>query len=63
MKPYCCVQVWRIKLVLSVAVVLFTGSETEEMPISDGIENRDITVNHKQFNGKFHDTGIWYKLL
>jgi hypothetical protein len=62
MKPYCCVQVWRIKLVLSVIVLLFTGSETEGMPIADGIEIRDITGNPKQFNGKFHDTKIWYRL-
>jgi len=62
MKRHYCVQVWRIKLVLSVAVVLFTGSETQGMSTGDGIEIRDIIGNHKQFSGKFHDTEMWYRL-
>jgi len=48
--------------VLSVAVVLFTGSETQGMSTANGIEIRDITGNHKQFSGKFHDIEIWYRL-
>jgi hypothetical protein len=58
MKRHCCVQVWRMKLVLSVAVVLFTGSETKGMSTANGIEIRDITGNHKQFSGKFPDTDM-----
>jgi len=48
--------------VLSVAVVLFTGSETLSMSTADGIEIPDIIGNLKQFNGKFHDTEMWYRL-
>jgi hypothetical protein len=51
-----------MKLVLSVAVVLFTGSETQSMSTADEIEIRDIIGNLKQFNGKFHDTEMWYTL-
>jgi len=62
MTRHFCVQVWRMKLVLSVAVVLFTGSETQSMSTADGIEIPDIIGNLKQFNGKFHDTEMWYRL-
>ena len=62
MTRHCCVQVWRIKLVLSVAVVLFTGSETQGMSKADGNEIRDVIRNHKQFNGKSRDTEMWYRL-
>ena len=63
MARHCCVQVWRMKLVLSVAVVfLFTGSETQGISTADGIEIRDITGNLKQFNGKFHDIEMCYSL-
>lgn len=47
---------------LSVAVVLFTGSEIQGMSTGDGFEIRDIIGNLKQFNGKFHDTEMWYRL-
>ena len=62
MTRHCCVQVWRIKLLLSVAVVLFTGSETQGMSIADGNEFRGISGNLKQFIGKFHDIEMWYRL-
>jgi hypothetical protein len=51
-----------MKLLLSVAVVIFTGSETQGMSTDDGIEIRDIIGNHKQFSGKFHDIEMWYRL-
>jgi hypothetical protein len=51
-----------MKLVLSVAVVLFTGCETQGMSTADGIEIRDIIGTHKQFNGKFQDFEMWYRL-
>lgn len=47
---------------LSVVVVLFTGSEAEGMSIADGIGISDMTGSHKQLNGKFHDTEIWHRL-
>jgi len=62
MTRHSCVQVWRMKLVLSVAVVLFTGSDTQGMSTADGIEFRGISGNHKQFSGKFHDIETWYGL-
>jgi len=51
-----------MKLVLSVAVLLFTGSDTQGMSTADGIEFRGISGNQKQFSGKFHDIEMWYRL-
>lgn len=62
MTRHFCVQVWRMKLVLSVAVLLFTGSDTQGMSTADGIEFRGISGNQKQFSGKFHDIEMWYRL-
>jgi len=62
MTHHCCVQVWRMKLVLSVAVVIFAGSDTQGMSTADEIEFRGISGNHKQFNGKFHDIEMQYRL-
>ena len=47
---------------LSVAVVIFAGSDTQGMSTADEIEFRGISGNHKQFNGKFHDIEMQYRL-
>jgi hypothetical protein len=51
-----------MKLALSVAVVLLTGSETQGMSTVDETETHDIVGNHKQLNGKFHGIEMWYTL-
>jgi hypothetical protein len=53
MKPYCSVQAWRIKLVLSVVMIIFARSKAGGTLSEDVNPITDVTEHHKQQTGKF----------
>lgn len=53
MKTYCCVQTWRIKLALSVVMLIFARSKAGGILNEDVNPISDVTEYHKQQTGKF----------
>lgn len=53
MKTYCCMQAWRIKLALSVVMLVFARSKAGGILTEDVNTISDVTEYHKQQTGKF----------